>query len=236
MKIKVINPNTSSQMTEEIGVSAAAAAREDTEIVCVSPPHGPECVEGGSDAVASSFHLLNEVRRSEEEEDFDAYVVACFGDPAVDAIREITEKPVVGIAEAAFYLSAFVGAKFSIVSTLPRMRKETEDRLAKAGATNRLASLCTPNIPVLAFHEDLECSKRTMIEAARKCVEEDYAEVIILGCAGMTGFADIVSKEVGVPVLDTVMCGVKIAEILVDLGLKTSKANTFQTPTPKIHK
>lgn len=236
MKIKVINPNTSEEMTKDIYASACAAKKADTVIVCTNPPHGPTCVEGASDAVISTYYLLQEVKKSEEEGGYDAYVIACFGDPGVDAIREITDKPVVGVAEAAFHMSAFLGAKFSVVSTLPRMRKDMEDRIRRHGGESRLASIRTPNLPVLAFHDDYEGAKKTLINAAREAVQDDLAEVIILGCAGMSGFADEVSREVGVPVIDTVMAAVKIAENLVDLKLKTSKSNTYQEPTLKEYK
>lgn len=236
MKIKVINPNTSEEMTKDIYHSACAAKKADTVIVCTNPEHGPGCVEGASDAVVSTYYLLEEIKKSEKEGGYDAYIIACFGDPGVDAIREITDKPVIGIAEAAFHMSAFLGAKFSVVSTLPRMRMDMEERIRRHGAEVRLASIRTPNLPVLAFHEDLAGAKKTLINAAKEAVENDLAEVIILGCAGMSGFADEVSQAVGVPVIDTVTTAVKVAESLVDMKLKTSKSNTYQKPTPKIFK
>ena len=235
MKILVINPNTTDDMTRDIGASARASARPDTEIVFTNPLHGPACAEGALDEVMVSYNLVEVVRQAEAEGGYDAYVVACFGDPAVDALREITDKPVVGVAEAAFHLATFLCGKFAIVSTLPRVRKNMEDRLRHHGVIDRVATIRTPDLPVLAFHDDLENARRTLIEAAREAVEQDLAELIILGCAGMSGFADIVSKEIGVPVLDTVMCAVKVAESLVDLGLKTSKSNTYQTPTEKVY-
>ena len=233
MKIKVINPNTSDEMTREIEESAKSVASPGTEILCSHPEHGPECVEGGYDTVESTFHLLEEVVKSEQEDKPDAYVIACFGDPGIDAIREMTDAPVIGIAEASFYLANILGARFSVVATLPRMRKDIEDRLRLCGMNIKLASLRTPDLSVLSLTGSPEETEKTLIETAKQCVKEDYAEVIVLGCAGMAGFEDRVSAACGVPVLDTVKVGIKYAEMCVSLGLKTSKSCTYESPTAK---
>lgn len=236
MKIKIINPNTSNELTAGIYESACAVKRSDSEIICTNPPHGPICIESTTDEAIATYYLIEELKKSEAEGCYDAYIIACFGDPGVDALRELTDKPVIGIAEAAIHMCAFISAKFSIVSILPRVRKHLEELVHRAGAENRLASIKTPNLGVMAFHENEAKAKKTLIDASRDAVNDDLAECIILGCAGMTGFSDIVSKEIGVPVLDSVCIAVKTAEALVDLGVKTSKSNTYALPTYKEYK
>ena len=236
MKILVINPNTSEEMTEGIYRSAIAAKQESTEITAVNPPHGPECVEGTSDELAAAYHVMEVVKKAEKEADYDAYVVACFGDPGVDAIRELTDKPVVGVAESAILMSEFISGKFAIISILPRCLAHLEEMVHKYGAEHRVACIRTPNIGVLDFHKEPKTAEAKLMNASKAAVEEDYAEAIILGCAGMSGMAEYVSERVGVPVLDSVTCAVKMAESLVDIGLKTSKRNTYATPTEKIYK
>lgn len=236
MNILVINPNTSAEMTKGIYESAVAAKSAGTEITAVNPQHGPECVEGTSDELTAAYQLLDIVRTAEREGRYDAYVVACFGDPGVDALRELTEKPVIGVAEAAIHLSAFISGKFSIVSILPRCLVHLEELVRRCGAGHRLASIKTPNIGVLDFHKSPEQAEKKLLAAAKEAVSADLAEVVILGCAGMSGFAGLVSREIGVPVLDSVMAGVKVAEALVDMGLKTSKRNTYAPPTEKTYK
>ena len=233
MKILVINPNTSTEMTEDIRRSAMAAKQPSTEIVAVNPQHGPECVEGTADELMAAYQLLAIVEQAEKEENYDAYIVACFGDPGVDALRELTDKPVIGVAGAAIQLASFIGAKFSIVSILPRCLMHLEELAARYSGEKQLASIKTPNIGVLDFHTDPESAQRKLIAAAREAVEEDLAETVILGCAGMSGFAGLVSRNIGVPVIDSVTAAVKTAEALVDMGLKTSKRNTYASPTQK---
>ena len=112
MKIKVINPNTTLEMTEGIGEAARSVAGAGTEIVAVSPEFGPESIESYYDEQVAACGVLDEVRKGEAE-GVDAYVIACYGDPGLHAAREVTEKPVVGIAEASFYTASMVAARFT---------------------------------------------------------------------------------------------------------------------------
>jgi allantoin racemase len=233
MKIKVINPNTTAEMTKDISISASASARPDTEIVCVNPKRGPVTIEGFYDESIALQGLIDELLKSEKEDNVDAYVVACFGDPGIYALRELTTKPVIGIAEAAMKLATFVAGKFSIVTIMPRIRMMLEELVHRAGVDHRLASIRTPDLSVLDFMRDFEGSKKILIREAKDTIEKDYSEAIILGCAGMAGFARVVQEEVGVPVFDAVASGVKIAEALVDLGLTTSKALSYKWPEKK---
>jgi allantoin racemase len=233
MKITIINPNTTAEMTADICESAHYFSRPETEIKCINPPKGPVTIEGFYDEHIALHGLIEELLRSEKEQPADAYIVACFGDPGLYALRELTEKPVVGIAESAMILASFVSAKFSIVTIMPRIRMMLEELVRRVGMGHRLASIRTPNLTVLDFQRDFEGSKRILIEESKDAIQTDYAEAIILGCAGMAGFARDVEKEVHVPVFDAVASAVKVAEALVDMGLKTSKALSYRPPEKK---
>ncbi|WP_181151924.1 MULTISPECIES: aspartate/glutamate racemase family protein [unclassified Arthrobacter] len=233
MRILVINPNSSSALTESVAEAAQQVVAPGTIISATNPSRGPAVIEGSYDEVLATFHLLEEVERAERENPPDAYVIACFGDPGLDAVKELTDRPVVGVAEAAIHMSSFVAATFSVVSILPRVRKHLHDLVRQAGATNRLASIKLPNLGVMAFHEDEHAALETLKQAAKEAVQEDGAESIVLGCAGMVGFARQLSDELGVPVIDPVEAACRVAESLVALGYQTSKANSYQKPTEK---
>jgi len=233
MKVKVINPNTTAEMTEDICKSAHYFSRPDTEIICVNPEAGPVTIEGFYDEYMALPGLFEGLLKSEKEDKVDAYVVACFGDPGLYALRELTEKPVVGIAESAMMLASFVAAKFAIVTIMPRIRMMLEELVKRVGLEHRLASIRTPNLKVLDFMNDFEGCKKILIEEAKDTIEKDYAEAIILGCAGMAGFAEEVERAVKVPVFDAVASAIKVAEALVDMGMKTSKVLSYQRPEKK---
>lgn len=233
MRIKVINPNTTLEMTKDICESAHYFSHPDTEIICVNPKKGPVTIEGFYDEYIAIHWLIETLLKSEREDSVDAYVVACFGDPGLYALRELTDKPVVGIAESALMLASFIAAKYSIITIMPRIRMLLEELVKRVGVGHRLASIRTSNLTVLDFIKDFEGCKKILIEQAKDTIEKDYAEAIILGCAGMAGFASEVEKEVNVPVLDAVACAIKVAEALVDMKMKTSKVLSYKKPEKK---
>lgn len=121
MKIKVINPNTTTSMTEKIGAIASAVANSGTEIIACNPDMGTVSIEGHYDEALSVVGILDEIRKGETE-GIDGYIIACFGDPGLLAARELATAPVIGIAEAAMHAASFIATSFSIVTTLSRTK------------------------------------------------------------------------------------------------------------------
>ena len=116
MRILFINPNTSPSFTEKVGAIARQHAAPGTVCVAVNPASGPRSIESIYDELLSSAGTLQVA--IEQMDDFDAFVIACYSDhPTVYALREITEKPVVGIAEASMLLACILGHTFSVVTT-----------------------------------------------------------------------------------------------------------------------
>jgi len=232
MKIKVINPNTTLAMTKGIEDAALSVKRSDTEIIAVSPKMGPASIESFYDEYLSIPGVLEEVKKGEEE-GVDAYVIACYGDPGLQAAREVTTAPVVGIAEASMYMASILAARFSVVTVLPRIKTMIEELVESYGMEKRVVNVRTTPMGVLDFEAYPEKGMEMLRQESRRAIEEDHAEAILLGCAGMAEFADDLEKELGVPVIDGVVAGVKFAEAIVDLGKTTSKLKTYKYPEKK---
>lgn len=231
MRILVINPNTTQAMTDDIGRVARAAAAAGTEIECVQPASGPRSIEGAADEVLAGYHTLDVVASTRGR--YDAYVIACFGDPALAACREVSQVPVIGIAEAAFHMASLVAFKWSVVTVLPRVKPLLEELVLRNGMKMRCASIrCTP-LTVLEIEEDIERTKRMMVDEARTAISTDGAEAILLGCAGLGPLDKWMQDQLGVPVLDGVACAVKLAEGLHQYGVTTSKVAAYKDPEPK---
>lgn len=139
MKIKIINPNTTQSMTDSVENLARRVARSDTQVWAVSPASGPDSIECYVDEHLAVPGVLKEVIRGDREEGADAFIIACFGDPGLQAAREVTSKPVLGICESAITAAKFIAPYFSIVSVLDRSRKVTEDVVTNYGAENTAA-------------------------------------------------------------------------------------------------
>lgn len=234
MKIKLINPNTTQSMTDGIREMAKKVCRTDTEIIAVSSKTGPESIECYVDEYLAIPGVIEEVRKGDQEEMVDAFIIACFGDPGLQAAREVTDKPVLGIAESAITTAKFIAPYFSIVSVLDRSRKVTADLIENYGAEKFCRSIRSTGMSVLEFGSNYEKGLLALEEQSRMAVEEDGAECILLGCAGFVDFVDKLREKLGVPVLDGIMPSVKFAEALVEMKVKISKCNTFKSPEKKL--
>ena len=234
MKIKVINPNTTASMTEKIGVAAQTVANPGTEIIATSPAMGPVSIEGHYDEALAVVGLLEEILKGEAE-GVDGYVIACFGDPGLLAARELTRSPVIGIAEAAMHVASLISTGFSIVTTLSRTRIIAQHLVDNYGMNKFCRNIRSTDLAVLELETDGN-ARKIIIDECRKALVEDGAEAIVLGCSGMADLAKEISQEIGAPVIDGVGAAVKFVEVLVSLGLETSKVGSLAFPIPKPYK
>ncbi|AUX76935.1 MULTISPECIES: aspartate/glutamate racemase family protein [Sinorhizobium] len=230
MRILVINPNTTTSMTDKIGKAAQAAASPATEVVAVNPKDGPPSIEGYFDEVFSVPGIIAEMAKAGT---MDAYVIACFDDTGLDAARCATEAPVIGIGEAAFHLATLIAGKFSVVTTLARSVPAIEHNLLKYGLSSRCAKVRASDVAVLDLELPGSDARHKISAEIARAVAEDKAEAIVLGCAGMADLAHALSIEHGVPVLDGVACAVRLAETVSALGLRTSKIGGYAEPRAK---
>jgi allantoin racemase len=232
MRVLIINPNTSEEFTNRIQDIANRYALPGTKPVAVNPTSGPKSIESVYDELLSSVGTL-EVGISKQDQ-YDAIVIACYSDhPTIYALREITDKPVLGIAEASMYVACMLGYRFSIVTTNEEWEPLLWDAVRHYGLTERCVSVRSTRMPVLALEENPENTYGLIAKTAKQAIEEDGAEVICLGCAGMAGLDKQLQKELGVPVLDGVVCALKLLEGMVGYGLKTSKRRAYAQPGHK---
>jgi allantoin racemase len=231
MIIKVVNPNTSLEMTALVERSAKAVAAPGTTVRAVSPAMGPESIESHYDEALSVPGLLTEIAAGELS-GVDGYVVACFGDPGLDAARELARGPVVGIAEAAMRTAAYLGRGFTVVTTLPRTRGRAWDLAERYGMRGLCRGVHACDIPVLELDRD-PAALDVVATACARAVEEDGADAVVLGCAGMTDWAAPIAAAIGVPVVDGVQSAVLAVQALVEMGLRTGKRDEFAVPPPK---
>jgi allantoin racemase len=230
MRILVINPNTTAAMTEKIGAAARRVAAPGTEIVAVNPASGPVSIEGYYDEAISVPGLLEVIRRTP---DVDAVVIACFDDTGLDAARCVTDRPVVGIGEAAYHMAAMLSNKFSVVTTLSRSVPALEHNLHRYGLAARCARVRSSEVPVLDLEKPGSNARGRISAEVGRAIEEDRAEAIVLGCAGMTDLTEALAAEHGLPVLDGVVCAVSLSESMVRLGLRTTRLGGYAPPREK---
>jgi allantoin racemase len=232
MRILIINPNTTYAFTEAIEKTAVQVKSVDTEVICTNPAAGPSAIESDYDELLSVAPCLDVVLP--QRDDFDALVIACYGNhPLTYATREALNQPVIGIMEASLHLACTVGGRYSIVTSGDRAIHMFWRGVRDLGLEKHCASIRSTHTSVLALEGEQKLDVRDLIiKEAWTAIEQDGAEVISLGCAGMVGLAEEMSEQLGVPVIDGVAAGVKVAEALLGCGLFTSKQGAY-APLPK---
>ncbi|ORM25007.1 aspartate/glutamate racemase family protein [Williamsia sp. 1135] len=235
MLISVINPNTTVSMTDQIAAAARSVAAPGTEIVGVTPTMGPASIESHYDEALAVPGLLDAIIRSERgDKPADGYLLACFGDPGLDAAREVSSAPVIGIAEAAMHAASLLGRGFSVVTTLGRTIGRAEELVDRYGMSKVCRGIHACEIPVLELESNPDTAA-ILIEACRSAAEEDGSDAIVLGCAGMADLAQLISEKIGVPVIDGVAAGTLLLQSLVTMRVRPNATGELASPPAKTY-
>lgn len=218
MRLLLVNPNTTASITAAIGASAAGAARPDTVVEAVNPLDGPASIESDEDELRCVPGLLAQFAAASARpaaERPDAYVIACFGDPGLERARELVDRPVLGIAQAAMHAAALAAGTFSVVTsmsaTVPRGWE-----LAKTYTPSSCLGVYACDIPVLQIDSD-PTTVDPIGDLCRTAIDNDGSRAIVLGCAAMARFAEPLRQRLGVPVIDGVVAATLLAEALAPL-------------------
>jgi allantoin racemase len=216
MKILIINPNSDLEMTEAIQKTAEKFARGEFEVLCLPTPGAPKFIETHEDGILAAPGMMDLVRKNENG--CDAFVIACHCDPNLDVLKEITQKPVVGIGESSMRIASMLGRRFSIIQTKEESVPMKEALVRKYQLQGALASVRAPKPGHQKMDED-----EKFAAVAREAIEEARADVIVLGCAGLTGMDKRLQNELGIPVLDGVVCGLIMAAALIRYRFSASR-------------
>lgn len=234
IKIMVINPNTSINFTQHIQDTLSLIKRSDTYLTVLCPNNGPETIESAYDEMHAALPTLDLVMKANIEK-YDAVVLACFSDPGLEAAKEISNIPVLGIEESSLHIAAMLGARFTVITPRKERVAARYEHVYRRGLDHFLASVRSLDLSVYESEAEPVKTKKRVMEVARKAAEEDGAEVVILGCAGMSGYAAEIEEKIHVKVIDPTSVAFKLAEAMADLKLMHSKAGIFSTPPKKTY-
>ena len=232
MRIHVINPNSTAAMTHTIAQAARAAASPGTEIDAETGAGTPASIEGYRDEALAVPAMLSAIIAAEARGAV-AHVIACFDDPGLAAAREVAKGPVIGICQAALQVAMTLAARFSVITTLPRSVPVIEDLVMAYGAGHHCRKVRAVNMPVLALETDPAGARARLLTETRLAIEQDGAEAIVLGCAGMADLCSWLSQNTGIPVIDGVTAATRLAEAMAGAGFLTSKTGAYAYPRDK---
>ena len=211
MLLNVVNPNTTAAMTAVIARAAERVARAGTTIRAVESAFGPASIEGAYDDAFAVPGLLERIAEGETQR-ADAHVIACFDDTGLDAARALASAPVIGIGEAGFHAASMLAHRFAVVTTLARSVPVLENNLLRYGLDRRCARVRACDVAVLELDNPASNARARIGAEISRALDEDGAEAIVLGCAGMAELAASLAAEFAVPVIDGVAAAVVLAE------------------------
>lgn len=225
MKIKVLIPNSGMDRdtlnARENMLSRAVSPETKISVDCISG--GPISIESVTDEVMAGPYLL-EAGRQAQREGYDAFVVYCFSDLAVDALRENLSIPVVGPGAVALAAANMLSNRFTVVTTVERNVSRTLRRLKQNPlCREKMASVRALNIPVAELRDDPKATMCYLKKLCRTAVEEDQADTLVLGCLGLAEYGDALEQEFGMKVIDPAFLAVAWAEMAARLNLRPSR-------------
>jgi allantoin racemase len=208
-------------------------AARGTEIDIVDVHQGPASIESMYEEYISIPATAERILEAEEQ-GYDAAIVGCFGDPGLDAFRELTEMLVVGPGEASFLAAAMLGHSFSVITVTASVVASTKKEVRNAGVGDKLTSVRVVETPVLELARDRGATLEKLVAEGRQALDIDGADTLVLGCMtmGFLGVAEELSDRLGVPVVNPSRWCLKMTEAMAGAGYSHSK-RAYMTP-PKL--
>jgi allantoin racemase len=215
-RILVINPNSTQAVTD--GLDAAMScfrAGGAFSIDCVTLAEGPPGIENQRDADGVIAPLMNLMR--EQEARYDAFVIACYSDPGIHSLREMTRKPVLGIAECGLMTAMTLGQRLGVIAILQKSIPRHLRYMASMGISGRLVAELPLDMGVVALSDEGKTLSR-LVEVGGTLRKVHGADVVVLGCAGMAAYRGRLEEAIGVPVVDPAQAAVAMAIGRVMMG------------------
>ena len=231
MRILVLNPNTSAEITARLAAAAKQAAADGTAVSTATATRGVPYIATRAEAQIGGAIALEML--AERHREHDAAIIAAFGDPGLFGARELFDIPVVGMAEASMLTACMLGRRFAIVTFARALGPWYQECVDMHGLNGRCAGIRMLDDPFESIG-DVQDEKESLIaELAKRAALELEADSVILAGAPLAGLAARVRDRIPVPVVDQMAAAIKQAEALVKLGLRKATAGTFRRPDAK---
>jgi allantoin racemase len=224
-RLSVINPNSDSAVTEHLRLVSTRVLPAGSGVDAVDCPRSPLVIETALDDVLAAPAV---VAAAVAAGDPDAFLIGCFGDPAVSALRELTVAPVVGLGEAALVEASLVTSRFGVITTLDRGIPAIWPQLDRAGLAGACAGVRSVESAAGNGSQDDELVSRLTRQGRRLLA--DGADGLVLACAAFGRCRERLAAALDVPVCDGIGVGACLAYGLFACGVRTSKRGGYAWP------
>lgn len=226
MRILVANANTTEAITAACVASARRAAGSGTEIIGATPAFGPAVISTRAENAIAAHGLLETLAQHAGQ--VEAMVLAVSYDTALDAARQLMPCPVVGMTEAACLAACLLGGKFAVL-TLGTNVGSYEELVAGYGLAGRCAAVEGLAMTPQQTLAEPEAARERLLAAIEGLSRR--ADAVVLAGAALAGMDRDLQPRAKVPLLDGIACAVRLAEMLVALGLPKPSVGGYAAPS-----
>ncbi|AKM30900.1 hypothetical protein AB870_13460 [Pandoraea faecigallinarum] len=208
----VLNPNSLDRVTQSIAATASVQFRDSAvRLTFATLADAPAGIATQRDAERAAVLVANAIERNLQSTDAaDAFVLACYSDPGLAAAREITRKPIIGIGQAALGAAAALGERIGVVAITSGSIARHWRAYRAHGFAQKVVGERAIDLSVAESGDEALAVPR-IVDTARALIEQDGADVVVLGCAGMTALRARIEDALGVPVVEPCMTAIALA-------------------------
>jgi allantoin racemase len=233
MKILLINPNTSQHVTERMRATAQQAIGDAAAIQAFTAQSGPAIISSRSENAIALAEMLR--LAAAHQEGHDVLMLGVSIDTGLQALREMLDIPVVGMAEAALLTASMLGGKIGCLTLGAAMVPVYEELTASYGLASRVSKWRAIEVPSAFKVTDADPEvERALIQASKQLVHQDGSDVIVLCGAVLAGYARQVSTAVGVPVVDPAQAAALQALTLARMRPAKQSGGSFARPKGRL--
>lgn len=230
MRVLLVSPNTSEDLTEKLDRAARAVLTPDVELVSVTAAEGFPYISSRAEAHCAGVGVLDTL--ATHGPDFDAAVIAASGDPALLPAREAFDMPITGMTEAALLSACMLGQRFAFVTFTTRMAPWYNEQVRQADLAARFAGTFTPDVPLGKLSKVDADLREPLVEGCQRAMERG-ADVLILSGAPLAGLAPTLRGDIDAVLVDPIQAAVLLAAALSRLAPDGASGGSYRRPPGK---
>ena len=213
--IAFINPNSTKEMTESCIQAGLRCMSSGICLTGFTNQHGPPSIQRAADGELATPGLLSLIKSNQK---MDGFIIGCFDNTGLEEARRLTNKPVIGIGQAAYHMACLTSARFTVLTTLDVSVPVITENIDNLGFSMWCDDVLASDVPVLEleFHPESAVPK---VRKAIKNIKKRFPETaIVLGCAGMTIIKSELSEQLqSVQLIDPVTSAVRLMLSLIHI-------------------
>jgi Asp/Glu/hydantoin racemase len=205
-RILLINPNTSAATTQLMLAIARASAPAGIEVEAATAAHGPSMITTADELEHAASEVMAIANRTAAA--FDGIVIAAFGDPGLEALRQTLAMSVVGIGEAAM-LEAAEGRSFGVATVTPGLAAATAAMATRLGLADRYTGIRLTEGDPQALAASPDGLENALAKAVRACIELDHAEAVVIGGGPLGRAATALAPRFAAPIIAPIPAAIR---------------------------